>query len=155
MTINEIMRKAVEDVPAISDFFYADPDNVLSNVTTGGTPLFRLLRSNDTITEGNIGAQYNQNEVLMFTKVTDRTPEGDDEEATENELIANMFAFFVELKNQGLDFIIGTTPRWGRRQATNYALGLIVEVVIRRTFVAVNGCATGYYLTNPLENQPC
>lgn len=155
MTINDKMRAAVKNVPAITDFFYSDPDKVLSNEPVGDAPLFRLLRAGDRMSVSNIGVNYDQNEVLMFTKVMEKTPQGDDEEAVENELIENAFNFLAAFEAQGVEFTITANPRWGRRDASRYALGLIVEITILKTFVAVNSCVQGNYLPEPLNDQSC
>ena len=155
MTINDKMRAAVENVPAITDFFYSDPDKILSNETVGDAPLFRLLRAGDRMSASNIGINYDQNEVLMFTKVMEETPQGDDEEAAENELIGTAFNFLAALEAQGVEFVVTANPRWGRRDASRYALGLIVEITILKTFVAVGSCVQGNYLPEPLNDQSC
>ena len=155
MTINDKMRAAVKNVPAITDFFYSDPDKILSNETVGDAPLFRLLRAGDRMSASNIGIDYDQNEVLMFTKVMERTPQGDDEEAAENELIINAFNFLAALEAQGVEFFVTANPRWGRRDASRYALGLIVEITILKTFTAVGSCVQGNYFPEPLKDQQC
>lgn len=155
MTINDKMRAAVKNVPAITDFFYSDPDKILSNETVGDAPLFRLLRAGDRMSASNTGINYDQNEVLMFTKVMGETPQGDDEEAAENELIGTVFNFLAALEAQGVEFVVTANPRWGRRDASRYALGLIVEITILKTFVAVSSCVQGNYLPEPLNDQSC
>ena len=155
MTINDKMRAAVKNVPAITDFFYSDPDKILSNETVGDAPLFRLLRAGDRMSASNRGRNYDQNEVLMFTKVMERTPQGDDEEAAENELIINAFNFLAALEAQGVEFTVTANPRWGRRDASRYALGLIVEITIDKAFLTVGDCVAGYYLPDKLSDQQC
>ena len=65
MTINQTIREGTL-VPEITDFFYADPDQVMSNVAVGATPLFRLMRTNDTIGTTQYTNNYSQDEYFML-----------------------------------------------------------------------------------------
>ena len=154
MTINEKMKSVVDAMPEISDFYYADPVNVIANEKVGATPLFRLLRSSDGFGSNNIGEAYNQNETLMFTKVMDRTPLGDDEENAENELIKSALTFLAKFSKLA-KITVNPVVRWGRRSATTYSLGLIIEFTIDKTFLNVGECVTGYYLPDKLNDQQC
>lgn len=154
MTINEKMKSVVDAMPEISDFYYADPANVIANEKVGATPLFRLLRSSDGFGANNVGETYNQNETLMFTKIMDRTPIGNDEENAENELIKSALTFLAKFEKLA-EITVNPVVRWGRRSATNYSLGLIVEITIYKTFITVGECVTGYYLPDKLNDRQC
>lgn len=154
MTINEKMKSVVDAMPEISDFYYADPANVIANEKVGATPLFRLLRSSDGFGSNDIGEAYNQNETLMFTKVMDRTPLGNDEEKAENELIKSALTFLAKFSKLAKT-TVNPVVRWGRRSATTYSLGLIVEITIDKAFLTVGDCVTGYYLPDKLSDQQC
>ena len=155
MTINQTIREALKLVPEITDFFYADPDQVMSNVAVGATPLFRLMRTNDTIGASQVANNYSQEEYFMLSQVMGDTPEGDDEEAAENRLITLMCKTFAAFHKVGLTFEPVSTLTWARRTTPSYALGLLFRITIKDTFTFVGDCVTQRYAPDPLPDQPC
>ena len=155
MTINETIREALTLVPEITDFFYADPDQVMSNVAVGATPLFRLMRTNDTIGATQYTNNYAQEEYFMLSQVMGDTPEGDDEEAAENRLITLMCKTFAALHKVGLTFEPVSTITWARRTTPSYALGLLFRITIKDTFTFVGDCVTQRYAPDPLPDEQC
>ena len=155
MTINQTIREALTLVPEITDFFYADPDQVMSNVAVGATPLFRLMRTNDTIGASQVANNYSQEEYFMLSQVMGDTPEGDDEEAAENRLIVLMLKTLAAFHKTGLGCDIIATVTWARRTTPSYALGLLFRITIKDTFTFVGDCVTQRYAPNPLPDEQC
>ena len=155
MTINQTIREALKLVPEITDFFYADPDQVMSNVAVGATPLFRLMRTNDTIGASQVANNYSQEEYFMLSQVMGDTPEGDDEEEAENRLIVLMLKTLAAFHETGLGCDIIATVTWARRTTPSYALGLLFRITIKDTFTFVGDCVTQRYAPDPLPDQPC
>jgi len=155
MTVNQTIREAIKLVPEITDFFYADPDQVMSNVAVGATPLFRLMRQNDTIGASQVATNYSQEEYFMLSQVMGDTPEGDDEEAAENRLIGLMLQTIAAFHKVGLDSDVIATVTWARRTTPSYALGLLFRLTIKDTFTFVGDCVTQRYAPNPLPDEQC
>ena len=92
--------------------------------------MVRLLRVTDELRPSEFTEEYRTGEEIVIAVRADNPPEGDNEEALENEAIVIFFELLKNLKACGLAFTPPTQLRWLRRATMSQALLLVFPLKV-------------------------
>lgn len=128
MTINEIFRQACEAIPQIQGFHYGTIPTLEANNAITYPAVVRLLRVTDELRSDTFTDEYRTGEEIVIAVNAEEPPEGDCEEALENEAIVIFFELLKGLTAAGLKFTPPTQVRWLRRATMAQALLLVFSM---------------------------